>query len=71
VTTKRAAIGPASLTSVRTRGVPIGALRWILPVALFVGLLTGLVGLLLGQFGRKPSPTGRKTGRFRGQPGPT
>jgi hypothetical protein len=45
---------PAQLTSLRTHGFPIGALRWVLPLALFIGMLAGLVGMLLGRFGRKP-----------------
>jgi hypothetical protein len=57
---RRRAIGPAALTSVRTRGVPIGELRWILPIALLLGLAAGLVGLVMGRFGRTakaPSPS--------------
>jgi hypothetical protein len=56
---RRRVIGPAALTSVRTRGVPIGELRWILPIALLLGLAAGLVGLVMGRFGRAvkaPSP---------------
>ncbi len=48
-------LGPAALTSLRTHGFPIGVLRWVLPLALFIGLLAGLGGLLLGRFGRKPA----------------
>ena len=65
---RRRAFGPAALTSVRTRGVPIGELRWILPIALLVGIAAGLVGLVMGRFGRAanaPSPRSESPAKGR------
>jgi hypothetical protein len=64
-------IGAAALTSVRTRSIPIGALRWILPIALAVGLLAGAIGLLMGRFGRKPATApATRTSRRKSPGGP-
>jgi hypothetical protein len=41
---------------VRTEAVPIGALRWILPLALLFGLLAGLAAAALSWFGRPRTP---------------
>jgi hypothetical protein len=46
-------LGPAALTSLRSHGFPIGMLRWILPLALFIGLLAGLASWFMGRLGRR------------------
>ncbi len=48
-------LGPAALTSLRSHGITIGMLRWILPLALFIGLLAGLASWLMGRLGRRLS----------------
>lgn len=35
-------LGPAALSAVRTHGIPIGALRWALPIVLLVGIAAAL-----------------------------
>ncbi len=51
-------LGPAALTSVRTRGTPIGVLRWVLPIALVIGILAGLAGWVMGWSRRRPRASG-------------
>jgi hypothetical protein len=48
-------LGPAALTSLRSHGFPIGMLRWVLPLALLIGLLAGLASWFMGRLGRRLS----------------
>ena len=45
-------IGPAALSAVRVIGLPVGALRWILPLLLLFGLLAALGAVVLKVAGR-------------------
>ena len=45
-------IGPAALSAVRVSGLPVGALRWILPLLLLFGLLAALGAVILKVTGR-------------------
>jgi len=52
-TTRRRSIGPEALTSVRTSGVPIGLVRWVLPTGVFIGLLAALLAFAADRLGRR------------------
>jgi hypothetical protein len=50
-------IGPAALSAVRVTGLPVGALRWILPLLLLLGLLAALGAAVL-KFAGRPATVG-------------
>ncbi len=50
-------IGPAALSAVRVTGLPVGALRWILPLLLLLGLLAALGAAVL-KFAGGPATAG-------------
>jgi hypothetical protein len=52
-TTRRRSIDPEALTSVRTSGVPIGLVRWVLPTGVFIGLLAALLAFAADRLGRR------------------
>ncbi|MGO8870974.1 MAG: hypothetical protein ACLQPH_06135 [Acidimicrobiales bacterium] len=45
-------LGRSALATIRTHGIPIGVLRWMLPIILLVGLAAGIASLLIGRTGR-------------------
>jgi hypothetical protein len=47
------ALGPAALSAVRVEGLPVGALRWILPLLLLFGVLAALGAAVLKITGRR------------------
>jgi hypothetical protein len=47
------ALGPAALSAVRVEGLPVGALRWILPLLLLFGVLAALGAAALKMAGRR------------------
>ncbi len=53
-----------ALSVLRTQGTPIGLLRWMLPIALLVGLGAALAALLIDRLGRRSAAEG-------GAPDPT
>jgi hypothetical protein len=46
-------ITSAALSVLRTQGIPIGLLRWMLPIALLLGLGAALAALLVDRLGRR------------------
>jgi hypothetical protein len=52
-TAKRRSMGPEALTSVRTTGVPIGLVRWVLPIGVFIGLSAALFAFAVDRLGRR------------------
>jgi hypothetical protein len=51
-------VKPVALSLVRTEGVPIGLVRWILPLALLFGLIAALAAAVLSWLGRTRKPKG-------------
>jgi hypothetical protein len=51
-------VKPVALSLVRTQGVPIGLVRWILPLALLFGLIAALAAVVLSWLGRTRKPNG-------------
>lgn len=49
---------PAALSSVRISGVPVGMLKWVLPLLLLFGLLSALGALATKMFGAKAATEG-------------
>jgi hypothetical protein len=49
-------VKPVALSLVRTEGVPIGLVRWILPLALLFGLIAALGAAVLSWLGRTRKP---------------
>jgi hypothetical protein len=49
-------VKPVALSLVRTEGVPIGLVRWILPLALLLGLIAALAAAVLSWLGRTRKP---------------
>jgi uncharacterized iron-regulated membrane protein len=49
-------VKPVALSLVRTEGVPIGLVRWILPLALLFGLIAALAAAVLSWLGRTRKP---------------
>jgi hypothetical protein len=49
-------VKPVALSLVRTQGVPIGLVRWILPLALLFGLIAVLAAAVLSWLGRTRKP---------------
>jgi hypothetical protein len=49
-------VKPVALSLVRTQGVPIGLVRWILPLALLFGLIAALAAAVLSWLGRTRKP---------------
>ena len=43
---------PVALATLHTHGIPIGVLRWMLPIVLLIGLLAGAAALLIGRTGQ-------------------
>ncbi len=54
-------LGPAALSAVRVNGLPIGVLRWVLPILLLIGVLAALGALALRMTGKKVAPVGAST----------
>jgi hypothetical protein len=55
-------LGPAALSAVRVEGLPVGALRWILPLLLLFGVLAALGAAALKIAGRRsPAAAGGVT----------
>ena len=50
-------LGPAALSAVRVEGLPVGALRWILPLLLLFGVLAALAAAALKIVGRRSPAT--------------
>ena len=49
-------VKPVALSLVRTEGVPIGLVRWVLPLALLFGLIAALAAAVLSWLGRTRKP---------------
>ena len=64
------ALRSAALSSERVAGVPIGVLRWVLPIGLLIGLVAGLGGLGLRRFGRRTDPATGPSSPDRSGSGP-
>jgi hypothetical protein len=59
---REGALGPAALSAVRVEGLPVGALRWILPLLLLFGVLAALGAAVLKITGRRsPAAAGEVT----------
>jgi hypothetical protein len=63
---------PAALSAVHTRGIPIGALRWVVPIVLLLGLGALLAALATKLTGRRAATAGTAVdagGAGAGDPG--
>jgi hypothetical protein len=52
------ALGPSALATIHTHGIPIGVLRWMLPILLIIALAAGIAALLIGRTNRLIAPAG-------------
>jgi hypothetical protein len=51
-------IGPEALSALQVKGLPVGFLRWVLPLLLLIGLIAGLGFFLMRLAGRRVVPAG-------------
>jgi hypothetical protein len=51
-------LGPSALSAIRTHGIPIGALRWVLPIALLVGIAAALGAAAVDLYKRRSIASG-------------
>jgi len=67
--TSTKSLGPTALSAIRTHGIPIGALRWALPIVLMVGIAAALGAALIDLYKRRAlasSPAGAAAPDGRG-----
>jgi hypothetical protein len=54
-------LGPSALATVRTVGIPIGVLRWALPILVLIGLVAALGALSIGRTGKSAAAAAAPT----------
>jgi len=57
-TSSSKSLGPTALSAIRTRGIPIGALRWALPIVLVVGIAAALGAAVVDLLKRRSLTSG-------------